>query len=108
MQIKETVKNGKKNKWTNDEVLDLIELLEEEPRLWDIISNKYTKREVKERAYEELEEHFDSSSAFKKTKINALRAPLGREMGKNRKQKVIRQQAKSTLANECCMGNSSF
>ena len=34
-QTKETIKNGKK-KWTNDEVQDLIELLEEKPCLWDI------------------------------------------------------------------------
>ena len=51
-QTKETIKNGKK-KWTNDEVQDLFELLEEKPCLWDIFSNEYTKREVKERAYEE-------------------------------------------------------
>ena len=51
-QTKETIKNGKK-KWTNDEVQDLFELLKEKPCLWDIFSNEYTKREVKERAYEE-------------------------------------------------------
>ena len=51
-QTKETIKNGKK-KWTNDEFQDLFELLEEKPCLWDIFSNEYTKREVKERAYEE-------------------------------------------------------
>ena len=51
-QTKETIKNGKK-KWTNDEVQDLFEPLEEKPCLWDIFSNEYTKREVKERAYEE-------------------------------------------------------
>ena len=51
-QTKETIKNGKK-KWTNDEVQDLFELLEEKLCLWDIFSNEYTKREVKERAYEE-------------------------------------------------------
>ena len=51
-QTKETIKNGKM-KWTNDEVQDLFELLKEKPCLWDIFSNEYTKREVKERAYEE-------------------------------------------------------
>ena len=34
-QTKETIKNGKK-KWTDDEVQDLIELLQEKPCLWDI------------------------------------------------------------------------
>ena len=51
-QTKETIKNDKM-KWTNDEVQDLFELLKEKPCLWDIFSNEYTKREVKERAYEE-------------------------------------------------------
>ena len=51
-QTKETIKNGKM-KWTNDEVQDLFELLKEKPCLWDIFLNEYTKREVKERAYEE-------------------------------------------------------
>ena len=65
-QTKKTIKNGKK-KWTNNEVQDLIELLEEKPCLWDIFPNEYTKGEVKERAYAELAEHFDSSSAIVKT-----------------------------------------
>ena len=72
-QTKETIKNGKK-KWTNDEVQDLFELLEEKPCLWDIFSNEYTKREVKERAYEESVEQFDSSLAVIKAKIKPLRA----------------------------------
>ena len=67
-QTKETIKNGKK-KWTDDEVQNLIELLEEEPCLWNIFSNEYTKGEVKERAYAELAEHFDSSSPVVKAKI---------------------------------------
>ena len=40
---------------------------------------------MKERAYAELTEHFDSSSAIVKAKINALRAQLGREMAKESK-----------------------
>ena len=44
--------------------------------------NEYTKREVKGRAYAELAEHFDSSSAIAKAKINELRVQLGREMAK--------------------------
>ena len=57
-QRKETIKNGKK-KWTDDEVQDLTELLQKKTCLWDIFSNKYFKREVKERAYKEWAEHFD-------------------------------------------------
>ena len=66
---------------------DLIELLEGKPCLWDILSNKYTKREVKERAYAELAKHFDSSSAIVKVTINALRARTGWEMAKELKTK---------------------
>ena len=57
-QRKEAIKNGKK-KWTDDEVQDLTELLQKKTCLWDIFSNKYLKREVKERAYKEWAEHFD-------------------------------------------------
>ena len=85
-QTKETAKNGKK-KWKDDEVQDLIQLLEEKPCLQDIFSNEYTKREVKERAYAELVEHFDSSSGIVKAKINALREQLGREITKESKTK---------------------
>ena len=110
-QTKETIKNGKK-KWTDDEIQDLIELLEEKPCLWDIFSKEYTKGEVKERAYAELAEHFDSSSATAKAKINALRTQLGREMAKESKTKsglaTDEKQTKSTLANGCFMNNSSF
>ena len=37
-ETKETIKNGKK-KWTDDEVHDSIEILEEKPWFWDIFSN---------------------------------------------------------------------
>ena len=42
---------------------------------------------MKERAYVELTEHFDSSSAIVKAKINALGVQLGREMAKESKTK---------------------
>ena len=83
-QAKETIKNGNK-KWTDDEVQDLTELLKEKPCLLDIFSNEYTEREVKESAYAELVEHFDSSSAIVKAKINALTAQLGGGMAKESK-----------------------
>ena len=43
-----------------------------------------------------------------KTKINALRAQLRREMAKESKTKLVRQQTKSKLGNGCFMKNSSF
>ena len=85
-QTKETIENGQK-KWTDDEVQDLNELLEEKPCLWDMFPNEYTKREVKERAYVELAEHFDSSSAIVKAKINFLRKQTWSRNGKRIKNK---------------------
>ena len=78
---------GEKVEWTDDEVQDLIELLEEKPCLWDIFSNEYTKKDVKERVYVESAEHIDSSSAIVKAKIIGLRAQLGREKAKELKTK---------------------
>ena len=85
-QTKETIENGQK-KWTDDEIQELNELLEEKPCLWDMFSNEYTKREVKERAYAELAEHFDSSSAIVKAKINFLRKQTWSRNGKRIKNK---------------------
>ena len=68
---KSRANKGNYQKW-QDEVQDLIEVLDEKPCLWDIFSNDYTKREVKERAYAELAEHFDSSSAIVKVNYNAI------------------------------------
>ena len=72
-----------KSKWTDNEAQVLIELLEEQPNcLWHIYSNDYTKREQKEKAYKELAEDFETTSANVKSKISALRAQLGREIAK--------------------------
>ena len=51
---------------------DLIEVLDEKPCLWDNFSNEYTKREMKEKAYAELVEHFDSSSVIVKVNYNVI------------------------------------
>ena len=83
-QTKETIENGQK-KWTDVEVQDLNELLEEKPCLWYMFSNEYTKWKVKERA--ELAEHFDSSSAIVKPKINFLRKQTWSRNGKRIKNK---------------------
>ena len=71
-----------KSKWTDDEAQVLIELLEEPTCLWDIYSNDYTKREQKKKAYTELAEDFETTSANVKSKISSLRAQLGREIAK--------------------------
>ena len=90
MQLKTNGNNKRKNekksdrtKWSDDEVNEFIELLEEWTCLWDI----HSKRELREKAYSEIAEHFDSTSASVKTKINAFRAQLGREIEKESKTK---------------------
>ena len=52
----------------NGQMIWFIALLEEKRCLWDIFSNEYSKREVKERTQAELAEHSDSSSAIAKAK----------------------------------------
>ena len=75
--------------------------------MWDIFSNEYTKREVKEKADSELAEQFDSPSAIGKAKINENKeCNLVKKWQKNPKQTVVRQQTISTLANRCFMNNS--
>ena len=69
------LKTNGNNKRKNDEPLCMTSTL------------KNTQRELREKAYSEIAEHFDSTSASVKTKINALRAQLGREIGKESKTK---------------------
>ena len=74
---------------THDELQILIELLEETICLWDIFLNDYTEGEQKEKAYTytELSEHSETTSADVKSKINALKAQLGKEIAKESKTK---------------------
>ena len=75
-------KNAYKQKWRDEDVLELIELFEERTCLWDIHSNEYAERTKKEKAYLEIAEHFQTTSANVKRKLNTLRAQLGREFSK--------------------------
>ena len=62
----------------------LIDLLEERPSLWDMFDSEYTKREVREVAYKEIAEKLGENWTLSeiKSKINNLRAQLGRELKK--------------------------
>ena len=73
--------NRNYQKWQKE--IDRWSLIEGKPCLWDIF-------------FERVQ---SSPSAIVKAKINALRARLGPQMAKNRKQKVIRQQTKIILPN---------
>ena len=55
-----------------------------------------------------LVEHFDSSSAIVKAKINALRAQIGQEMAKESKTKSGQATDEKHVSKWMFMNNSSF
>ena len=73
--------------WQEDKVSHLIELLEERPSLWDVFHKDYAKRDVRDVAYNKIAEVFECNTASIKSKIDGLRAQLGREMGNVNKTK---------------------
>ena len=73
--------------WTDDEISLLIDLLESNPCLWDIHHKDYSKRDLKEIAYSDIAESFDTNIASIKTKINSLRTQFGKELTKERSTK---------------------
>ena len=90
-KIRKKGENAKRNtkKWKEENVINLIELLEERSCLWDIYDKEYTKRDKREVAYKEIAENLGNRWEISeiKTKINNLRAQLGREIGKVKKTK---------------------
>ena len=70
-------KRKRKGKWNEKNVTALIDLLEERP--WNIFDNQYTKREKRDCAYKEIAETLEREVGEIKTKINNLRAQLGRD-----------------------------
>ena len=59
-------------------------MLESKPCLWDIYHPDYLKRDMKEIGYGEIATALNTTNASVKTKINGLRAQLGREITKER------------------------
>ena len=62
-------------------------MLESNPCLWDIHHKDYSKRDLKEIAYSDIAESFDTNIASIKTKINSLRTQFGKELTKERSTK---------------------
>ena len=84
-------KKGKKDskakaakEWNDDELTLLIDMLESKPCLWDIYHPDYLKRDMKEIGYSEIATALNTTNASVKTKINGLRAQLGREITKEK------------------------
>ena len=78
-------KRKRKGKWNEENVRAFIDLLEERPCLWSIFDSQYTKREKRDSACKEIAEVLEWELGEIKTKINNLRAQLGREIGKVKK-----------------------
>ena len=64
--------------WNDDELTLLIDMLESKPCLWDIYHRDCLKRDMKEIGYSEIATALNTTNASVKTKINGLRAQLGR------------------------------
>lgn len=77
----------KTRKWSDVEVDELIDMLEERVCLWDVFHKEYHLRNKREKAFEEMEENLEISIADIKTKIASLRAQLGRELTKTKAKK---------------------
>ena len=74
-------------KWTNEETCHLIELLEEDPCLWDVYDKNYHMRDKRDQAYKDIETQLGVSVAAVNAKIVNLRSQLGREISKCNKTK---------------------
>ena len=83
-------KRKRKGKWNEEIVTALIDLLEERPCLWNIFDSQYTKHEKRDSAYKEIAEKLEREVGEIKTKIDYLRAQLGREISK--RLKVVKLQ----------------
>ena len=84
-------KKGKKDskakaakEWNNDDLTLLIDMLESKPCLWDIYHPDYLKRDMKEIGYSKIATALNTTNASVKTKINGLRAQLGRGITKEK------------------------
>ena len=76
-------------KWNERNTTLLMDLLEERPSLLHMFDSEYTKREVREVTYKGIAEKLGETWTLSeiKGKINNLRAQLGRELKKNKKDK---------------------
>ena len=84
-------KKGKKDskakaakEWNDDELTLLIDMIESKPCLWNIYHPDYLKGDMKEIGYSEIATTLNTTNASVKTKINGLRAQLGREITKEK------------------------
>ena len=80
---------GRARTWTEPEIDQLIDLLEERNCLWDVNKKDYHVRNKRERVFEEMSDILDIDVAEIKVKITSLRAQLGREIGKTKAESFV-------------------
>ena len=78
---------GRARRWTEPEIDQLIDLLEEKDCLWDVNKKDYHLRNKRERAFEEMRNILDIDVAEIKAKITSLCPQLGREIAKTKAKK---------------------
>ena len=64
----------------DESVEKLIDLYEDRLCLWDVFSDEYSKRNLRDRAMKEISDVMDISVAYIRSKLNGLRAQLRREI----------------------------
>ena len=75
-----TKSKTKLHKWSEEEVEKLIDIYEERPCLWDTFKKEYSKRDIRDGNFQEIEEGQQIPVAEIKSKVNRMRAQLGREL----------------------------
>ena len=65
----------------------LIALVEERPYFWDVFHTEYTKRDKREKEYDEIKNVIELDVKEIKSKIHNVRVQLDREVNKVRKTK---------------------
>ena len=65
--------------------MDFIDMIEENPCLWDAFHNDYSKRDVKAIEYSSLATAFEINFSSIKTKVNGLHTQLGQKNAKESK-----------------------
>ena len=69
-KVTKTEKNGNDKKdWNDNETMDFIDMYEENPCLWDVFHNDYSKHDVKAITYSSSPAAFETNVSSIKTKI---------------------------------------
>lgn len=70
---------------SDNESMDFIDMIEENPCLWDAFHKDYSKRDVKAIAYSSLATAFEINVSSITTEVNGLHAQLGQQKAKESK-----------------------